>query len=402
MFTYIFDICTSLKNTRMNILFTARTLRSGGSERALINTIKAFSDSRYKITLLFEVKESNTWRSELPNNVEIKELKLDNKLYYAFFPLVNPCKSAIGKKLFEIYKKILNNILGHLHVSWNKRYDIVLKHTIPINIEFDLALDFYGYGNFMTAYIAKNISAKQKATWVHSITLTGINRTNDYFIDYDKIYCVSNATLKAFNNQYPQYQEKTEVLYNFIDVDQIVKSSQLSVNFSFDKNYFTIVTVGRLAYEKGFDIAVLSAKEILNRGYDFRWYFIGWGSEETQLQKMIQENKLQKEVIILGQKDNPMPYIKMANLYVQPSRFEGFGLTVAEALVLKKTVIASDIESFREQIQSGENGYLVPITPESFANCIIDIITGKKPMINRQSKICSTDLATLNKRLTDF
>ena len=386
----------------MNILFTARTLRSGGSERALINTIKAFGNPQYKITLLLEVLNSNTWRSELPDNVEIKELKLDNKLYYALFPLVNPCKSLIGEKIFEKYRKLINNILGHLHISWKKRYDMVLNHAISINTEFDLALDFYGYGNFMTAFIAKKVKAKQKATWIHSITLTGINKTYSYFSDYNKIYCVSHATQNAFNNEYSQYQDKTEVLYNFIDVDQIIKYSNLPINFSFDKNYFTIITVGRLAPEKGFDIAILSAKEILNKGYDFRWYFIGWGSEETQLQKMITDNNLQREVIILGQKENPMPYIKMANLYVQPSRNEGFGLTIAEALVLKKTIIASDIDSFREQIQSGENGYLVPVDPDSFANCIIDLMTSKKPMVNKPSKICSTDLETLNKRLTDF
>lgn len=384
----------------MNILFTARTLRSGGSERALINTIKAFADQKYKITLLLEVYNSNTWKDEFPENINIKELKLDNKLFYVFSPIVNPFKSKIGRIIFEKIKYYLNNILSHLHIGWNKRYDWVLNHALPQDDEYDLALDFYGYGNFMTAYIAKKVKAKQKATWCHCTSLAGLNKTYPYFLYYNKIFCVSNAIRNKFIDKYPQYKDKAEVLYNYIDVKNIQQNSLLPIEIKNIK--FSILTIARFVKEKGFDIAIFAAKILKDLGYDFVWYFIGWGSEESKLQQMIKDNNLSDYVVILGQKDNPMPYIRMVNLYVQPSRFEGFGLTVAEALVLKKTVIASDIDSFREQIQSGENGYLVPVDPESFANCIIDLMIGKKPMINSPSKICSTDLETLNKRLTDF
>ena len=81
--------------------------------------------------------------------------------------------------------------------------------------------------------------------------------------------------------------------------------------------------------------------------------------------------------ILLGRKDNVYPYLKQCDLYIQTSESEGYSTTILEARVLKRIVIATDINSNREQIISGETGYLVEHKESSFMNAIKSVITNQ-------------------------
>ena len=89
------------------------------------------------------------------------------------------------------------------------------------------------------------------------------------------------------------------------------------------------------------------------------------------------------------------------DVYVQPSRQEGFGLTVAEAKILGKLIIASDLPSIKEQITSGEDGFLVAPTPECFCESIKKVMAGgemvrKVREAAKKTEILQTDVGLLD------
>ena len=164
----------------------------------------------------------------------------------------------------------------------------------------------------------------------------------------------------------------------FFDKDTIYKKSELEpVKFGNEKKSIKIVTVGRLSWEKGQDIAIESARIMKEKDIKFVWYFIGDGPSYTELHGLTKKYGLEKQVIFLGGMKNPYPYIKKCDIYVQPSREEGYGMTVAEAKLLQRAIVITDFLTAGEHIQNGENGYIVPINQSELALKIMCLI--KRP-----------------------
>ena len=83
--------------------------------------------------------------------------------------------------------------------------------------------------------------------------------------------------------------------------------------------------------------------------------------DEELIKSKILEQGMEDYVIMLGKKENPYPYIKSCDIYVQPSRHEAFGLVVLEAKILQKPIVCTDFDGADEQIDHGKNGMIVPI-----------------------------------------
>lgn len=94
---------------------------------------------------------------------------------------------------------------------------------------------------------------------------------------------------------------------------------------------------------------------------------------------------MQEWVIILGKKENPYPYIKFCDWYIQPSKFEGKAVTVQEAQILNKPVIITDYATSQSQLKNGIDGVIVPLDNYNCANRISEIIENislKNTLIN--------------------
>ncbi|WP_172473158.1 glycosyltransferase, partial [Thomasclavelia cocleata] len=96
-------------------------------------------------------------------------------------------------------------------------------------------------------------------------------------------------------------------------------------------------------------------------------FVIGEGNQRQLLEDKIRKNKLEDIFILLGAKSNPYPYFKACDIYIQPSRFEGFGITIAEAKMFNKPIVATNFDAVRLQITNNINGLIVDLTPESIA-----------------------------------
>ena len=101
---------------------------------------------------------------------------------------------------------------------------------------------------------------------------------------------------------------------------------------------------------------------------------MGEGSERKKVEALVETYGLQKHIILAGLQDNPYPFYKQCDIYVQTSSFEGFGLTLSEAKILHKSIVTTNFPSAYDQIIDGENGLIAEMTPESVADKILRIV----------------------------
>lgn len=142
----------------------------------------------------------------------------------------------------------------------------------------------------------------------------------------------------------------------------------------------TLLSVGRYSEAKNFDNVPAICKKIREYGKDVIWYIIGYGGDEQLIRQRIIENDMGEYVILLGKKDNPYPYIKNCDLYVQPSRYEGKAVTVREAQALHKPVVITEFATSSSQLSNGYDGVIVPMDNEGCAKKIVELLDDKEKM----------------------
>lgn len=340
------------------VLFMAKAFGGGGAEVAMLELINKMPEEQYDITLAL-LDDDLEYFGRLNRKIKIVQIQFKN--------------SVVAKmvSMYSIPAKILKKLAINRFIPY---YDFLFNSVENTFSEtYDLALDFYGYGYFLTGFMAKKIKAKKKATWLHDEDLCWwFKSVEKYAYKYDKIFAVSEAVKTSFCNAYPKLKDKAEVFYNVIDTKLISEKSKLSCEDELE-GQFKILTVGRLHNQKGYDIAIQSAKILKERGIKFKWYAIGDGKEKENLKKLIHKYGVEDEFLLMGRKDNPYSYMKQCDLYVQPSRHEGYVITLVEARTLCLPIITSDIPSAHEQIIDGINGYIVPLDAKSFADKIEEL-----------------------------
>lgn len=135
-----------------------------------------------------------------------------------------------------------------------------------------------------------------------------------------------------------------------------------------------LLSIGRFSEAKNYDNLPDICRRVREKGLDVKWFIIGYGADEPLIRAKIAEAGMQDHVIILGKKDNPYPYIKACDIYVQPSRYEGKSVTVREAQMLCKPVVVTNYPTASSQIRHGVDGIIVPMDNEGCAQGIADLI----------------------------
>lgn len=136
-----------------------------------------------------------------------------------------------------------------------------------------------------------------------------------------------------------------------------------------------LLSIGRFCTAKNYDNVPDIARKMKESGVaDLRWYIIGYGGDEALIRAKIKEAGMEEHVILLGKKENPYPYIKACDIYVQPSRYEGKSITVREAQILCKPVAVTAYPTAPSQIKDGIDGVIVPLDNEGCARGLADFI----------------------------
>lgn len=334
----------------------------GGVESTLLSLLNVIDRERYEITLML-LEKRGRFLNKLPNDITIKEIEIPEREWGVFFGKKKVLLSYLKKgKLWKLPLFIRYNLQNSLTEdrTQNAHYFQKISQTIPVlDEEYDLAIDYFGYATFTTFYLAEKVRAKKKVTWLHSIlSRFSPEAFGIWYEKMDQIFACSQMVKDDFLKIFPSIKNIT-TFYNIIEPKKIKEKSNMGVGFDDDFEGIRILTVGRICHEKGMDIAARVYNELIKK-YNIRWYLIGDGSEQDKelVRKEIDKAKV-KDFVFLGIKENPYIYMKQCDIYVQPSRFEGYCTTTNEARIVGCPIVMTDVSGAREQIENGVHGYIV-------------------------------------------
>lgn len=370
-------------NKRQKVLFVINTMGRAGAEKALVELIRVLDPEKYHIYLYVLIPRGEMFR-ELPSGVTILNPRVDDRSVL-----------SLGGKLF-VGRKLLgaafhSGSLAKAAGTWlfpgrgeKIRGEKILRRlvadgTAPLPGTFDLAAAYLE--GPATWYVAEKVRAKRKVAFVHiDYGQAGYSRELDRgcYEKFHKIFAVSKDVRNRFLEFYPEYEEKISIFLNIINQDLIRRRAMEPGGLPAEDTGFKILTVGRLYYQKGYDIGIRTAALLASRGYKFHWYALGEGEEHKSLQSLIRQLKLEKVFVLLGAVQNPYPYFKQADLYVCTSRFEGKSIVIEEAQTLGKPIVASNCTGIEEQIRDGVDGIIVPGEPENLAREIARLMEDRE------------------------
>ncbi|MCB8963786.1 MAG: glycosyltransferase [Bacteroidales bacterium] len=187
----------------------------------------------------------------------------------------------------------------------------------------------------------------------------------------------SNATKDTIvhNNINIFPKERIRVIYNGLQFKDYAKDA-VPIKLPFDREGFVVLgNLGRLVHQKGQDYLVDIAKILKTKNVPFKIVVGGTGSEEDMLRKRISAEGLDRDIFLLGFINDVPGFMASIDIFLLPSRWEGFGFVLAEAMCYRKPIVAWNISSNTELVVHGMNGYLVsPFDVEAFAHHVFDII----------------------------
>lgn len=365
---------------KKRLLFVIDSLGIGGAEKSLVTLLNCIDYNKFDVYLqLFS--RGGAFEKYVPK--EVKFLEIPSYLKYcstSFFSKYFTLKRATARLRYSIGLR-LNKKSTHpdkARLFWTYTSKVLNKNKQ----QYDIAIA-YSQG-VPTFYVADKVSARKKIAWVNaSLMIKGktLDFNQKYYNKFNHIVAVSQSAKEILLNNLCLLNDKLTIIKDLIDenfINTLSNEPALGISTSFHP---ILLTVARLNNNhKGYDIALETCKILHYRGINFKWYALGDGSYRNDMVHYIEENNLQKKFILLGAKVNPYPYFKACDLYVQTSRHEGFGLSIAEARILNKPVVTTEFDAVWNQMVQGKNGIVVPIDATAVADAIQDLIENPKKM----------------------
>lgn len=351
------------KPPRKKILFLTPHMISGGVEKSLINLLHCLPEEAYEVTVMM-VKARGPFLKYIPDWVKIEELPLSEDTKTEL--LTGGARASVLRYL----KK--KDYFKALQVFLKKT---LLKDPVPelmqpfstveeLGNPFDFAIVYHMHMPFLIKYGAHRVQASKKAAWIHNdFSNSGFNPKpiSKDLECFNYFFAVSTQLEAEFKTFFPELGNRTRVMYNIISrntIYSLAKSEKVSFPH-LKENETALLSIGRLDKQKGFDLAVKVCANLKKRGYAIKWYVLGEGKERKKLEELIKSYGVQDYFFLEGFKENPYPYLMKCDLYIQPSRHEGYCTTVIEAKCLAKPIISTRVAGAEEQINPNETGLLV-------------------------------------------
>lgn len=373
------------------ILFMVSSMNIGGVEKSLLSLLSVIPKEKYDITVLVLEKKGG-FLDYIPDWVKVEEATWYKKVKTIIMqPPQQTLKDYYNNKRYTKIPSFLCTYFGSKLFNNRYLYYKQVFRDIPNNPNnYDLAIAYQGPTDIIDYYIANKVKAINKISWVHfdvSKHLINEKLYNKLYKNLDKVFVVSKEAKKRLIEKIPSISSKADVFLNIVPDNLIKKMSKEAIVFDDDYKGIKIVTVGRLSLEKGQDLAIKTLLKLRKNGYNVRWYCIGDGDYREEYEKLIEEYCLKDDFILLGAKSNPYPYIAKADIYVQPSRHEGYCLTLAEAKCLAKPIVTTNFIGAYEQIEEGNTGFIVRCDEEELYKKIKYLIDNKYELDKLQENL---------------
>jgi len=320
---------------RIKILFLIENLIGGGAEKVLCDLVNHMDQDAFEITV------QTLWKADAE-----KFLRPGIRYRYCY-----ASQSRVN--------------------SWRSRAEIALGlcYRLHIKDDYDIEVAYLECGATKILAGSTNKQAK-KVAWVHcdlalkmSDPEAFVQKAAKWYEKFDRVICVSQNVKDSFDQLFG-ISEKTTVLYNTVDDVDIRRKAEAFLPDIPKKRRLTIVSVGRLSPEKGFDRLLRVHKALLDSGLIHDLWIVGEGNQRGTLEKTISEDNLYCSVRLFGYQQNPYPIMKEADLLVCPSFFEGFSTFVTEGLILGKPIVTTACSGMRELLGESEFGLITENSSE--------------------------------------
>ena len=324
------------------VLISAYSMQIGGIETALVNLLKYLaSDENLDITLVLE-KNEGIFLDEIPERIHIEE---------NYHPVETG--NTFVRKLKNFFKR----------QKFKKKY----------KGKYDFSASFATYSG-PGSYVAR-IASKNSALWIHSNYMdffgNEVSKYKKYFNslhieEFRKIVFVSNYDRLVFNSTIPDLSKRTITCNNLIDYEKILKASNDKVQDLKESSLTTFVNIGRHDDKsKKLTRIINASKKLSKEGYKFRVVFVGDGESHD---KYVEMCRGMQNMIFLGSKSNPYPYLKRADALVMSSDFEGFPVVWIEAKILDKLIITTKVSDWNTAIEKTSSGIATDISEDGVYN----------------------------------
>lgn len=355
---------------KKKLIFITEALWIGGIETALVNLLNRLDYDRYNVTcLILRDCQEMAYRIKPKCRLIVSDRQhavtfREGYHYKRMYNLMEEPQHA--SKLRRLIWRILRLIL---RAPEARRYAAYVKKQMG-GEHFDTAVI---YSDRAAETAVRAVSADRFLMFYHHGAMRREYHDELGYHRAEKVIAVSEALAEKLKAYRPMYAGKIIAVNNLIDVAGVREKSLETPETVFPKDCFNIVSCGRLASAKGMDLAVAACAKLVNDGLtDIRWWIVGGGPEEPSLRAQIRALGVERYVTLLGMQDDPYPYIRQADLYVQPSRFEGHCVTVLEARLLAVPILATR-NAAEEQIEDGKTGRLCKPDSASIADAAADL-----------------------------
>jgi GalNAc-alpha-(1->4)-GalNAc-alpha-(1->3)-diNAcBac-PP-undecaprenol alpha-1,4-N-acetyl-D-galactosaminyltransferase len=315
----------------MRLTLIISSLTSGGAERAVVLLAEGFLKKGYQVTVLTLDNQQNDFY-QLPNEVQRLALSITGYSQTLVHAIVNNIKRI------RVLRKVI----------LQQNSDIVISFLDTTNIVTMLALTGTKYPVLLSEQNNPCTNSKGRI-W-----------DNLRFLTYPKAAKVISTSqgVDSYFNWLPK--SKRAVIYNpLATVEDGSNTVDLPQGADPEKKW--IIAMGRLTYQKGFDILLPAFHQIINKYPNWQLIILGEGQLRSELEHLKDDLGLSHQVILPGVIKNPFPLLKKSHIFVLSSRFEGFGNVLIEAMACGLPVISTDCPSGpREIIRDGIDGILVP------------------------------------------
>lgn len=355
---------------KKKILFVIPEYSHGGTNKSLESLLSAIDEKRYEISIFSLYEDGGVFYKNIFNPYIIAK-----SLLY-----VLAHDNVITRKVMGVAMKLFKN----LSFNWLYRYE---ANRLQRKYKFDTVIAFQE--GSATQFVSLISYPVNRIAWVHcdyANRFAAIEKKSELslYCLYNHIVSVSYSAVHSFNSIYPELKERTKCIYNLIDCSYILRQSAQDINFEKQDNCFNLISVGRFVAVKQFDLIpqIVQKLKLLTKK-SFCWYIVGDGNDRNMVESVISSLGLNKNIKILGAKDNPYPYFKQSDLYVCTSLSESFSYTIAESKTLHVPVLTNDFPVANEVVSPNE-GWICNVKDMAFI--LKDIIEDKNCIYSNVKK----------------